>query len=121
MRILGNIENAMQIIGLCTIPSALARTRQIMIFSFVMVVQTFKCTSSLVYIREHMRIGDLENSVYALFHVAASTGDMGCMTAMKLQMENVKKIFDEMQSLYDQCECLNRIFRFRNLISFSRE
>lgn len=120
MQVLKIVQDVLKLIGLCSVPGKYLQFQQKIICLFVLLVLvTGMSLGSAVYIFYHMKMGEVENSLYAFFQFAAAFGDANMILAISFQREKVKKIIDELQSLYDQCKFTEAKFPLIKLNLFS--
>lgn len=103
MQVLKIVQDVLKLIGLCSVPGKYLQQKIVFLFVLLVLVPGMSLTSA-VYIFYHMEMGEVENSLYAFFQFAAGFGDANMILAISFQREKVKKIIDELQSLYDQCK-----------------
>lgn len=105
MQILKSVQNIFKFIGLCSlsVSNKYLRFGQQIICLIVLIMLVFMSSASLLYIYRRMQVGDLENSSYASFQLAAFTCDIGSILSISYRKDKVKIIIDELQDVYDQC------------------
>lgn len=110
------------ILGLCELSGNewLIRTKchQRMSFSIILTVIVAMEVSSVLYVLEYLKIGDLENSLYAAFQVAAAFCIIGSLITISYQKKKVRTILDGFQVVADKCKLVQIIL---SRFSFTRE
>lgn len=104
MQVIANVQNTLKVIGLCTVPNKYFRLLQRVMCAIILLLLSAMYTASLTYAFDHLQMGDIENTLYACFQAAAAICDTGCIFTMSFQKNNVRKIIDELQKLYDECK-----------------
>lgn len=93
--------------GLCTRKGGNDRRtniRQALVFSFILILYSLFELASTVYVVRHLRMGDIENSLYAGFQVAAIFSTIGCFLTVGYRKQEVRTIIDEIQKIVDESE-----------------
>lgn len=73
----------------------------------LMLVLTFEFTS-LIYMVGHLKIGDIENSLYAGFQAAALLPAIGSFSTLMYHKRKIWKILDSFQRIFDHIVCGNK-------------
>lgn len=108
MEVLRLTRQILVIIGLCELSGNewLIRTKchQRISFSIILTIIIAMEVSSILYAWDHLRIGDLENSLYAAFQVAAAFCIIGSLITISYQKKKVRKILHGFQLVADYCK-----------------
>lgn len=111
MQVLRLTRKILVIIGLCELSGNewLIRTkfRQRLCFSTILTVIIAMEVSSILYVWHHIRIGDIENSLYAAFQVAAAFCIIGSLITIFFQKKKVRAILDGFQVVANNCKLIN--------------
>lgn len=62
--------------------------------------------SSVLYAWDHLRIGDLEKSLYAAFQVAAAFCIIGSLVTISFERKKVRRILGGLQLVADKCKLI---------------
>lgn len=106
MQMFKSVQNILKFIGLCSVPNKYLHFGQQIICLIVLILLVFMSSASAYYIYGHTQVDDLENSLYAFFQLAAAICDIGSILSISYHKDKVKIIIDELQDIYDQCECV---------------
>lgn len=108
MHVLRLTREILVIVGLCELIGNewLIRTkcRQRMSFSIILTVIIAMEVASILYVWDHLKIGDLEGSLYAAFQVAAAFCIIGSLITISYQKKKVRMILDGFQAVADNCK-----------------
>lgn len=108
MEVLCLTREILVIIGLCELTGnewiIRTRLRQRLSFSIILTVMIAMEASSILYVWNHLRIGDLESSLYAAFQVAAAFCIIGSLITISYQKKKVQTILDGFQAVVDNCK-----------------
>lgn len=86
--------------------------RQIMVYCIILVLYFLFELASIVYVVRHLRMGDVENCLYAGFQVVAILSTIGTFLTVGYRKRKVRNIIDEFQQIVDSSKyCATRILR----------
>lgn len=107
MEVLRLTRAILVIIGLCELNGneCFIRTECAQRASFLTILTVIVAmeVSSIIYVLDHLRIGDLESSLYAAFQVAAAFCIIGSLITIHFQKRKVRAILDGFQVVADKC------------------
>lgn len=107
MEVLRLIREILVFIGLCELngSEAFVRTKWHQRFHFTIILFTIIAMdlSSVIYGWKHVKIGDVENSLYAAVQGSASFCIIGSLITIAWHKKKVGEIFDKFQVLADNC------------------
>lgn len=79
--------------------------------------------SSVLYFWNHLKMGDIKNSLFAALQFTAVISLIGSLLLIRYWRRNVRSVIDGFQNAFDQCECQIQIVFFSSIIEtaqFSR-
>lgn len=108
MRVLRLTRQILVTIGLCELigneEPIRTKRRQRMSFSVILTVMIAMEVTSVLYAWDHLRVDDLENSLYAAFQVAAAFCIIGSLITISYQKTKVRTVLDGFQAIVDNCK-----------------
>lgn len=108
MQVLPFTRKILVTIGLCEFTDSVwfIRTQfhQRICFATILIVIVAMEVCSLLYVWNHLRIGDIEGSLYAAFQVAAAFCIIGSLLTISQKRREVRLIFERFQTIVDECK-----------------
>lgn len=104
MQIINPVQKVLKFIGLCSVSNKYLRFGQQLVWTCVFTELIFMTSASGLYVLEALKIGDVENSMFAGFQMAAALCDFGSVITMVHHKKGVRKILEELQTIYDHCK-----------------
>lgn len=104
MEIIETIQRIFTFTGLCTRKGGNDRRTNIyqaLVFTFILMLYSLFGLASSVYVVRHLRMGDIENSLYAGFQVAAIFSAIGSFLTVGYRKQKVRIIIDKIQKIVD--------------------
>lgn len=116
--IISTIQGILTFAGLCTRKGGNDRRTNIqqrLVFSCILMLYLLFEVASTIYVVRHLKIGDIENSLYAGFQVLAIFSTIGCFLTVGYHKQKVRIIIAEIQKLVDQSILASKQKQFRIL------
>lgn len=122
MKVLSLTRQILVIIGLCELngKDGPIRTKchQRMSFSIILTTIIAMEVCSVLYIWDHLKIGDIESSLYAAFQLAGASCIICSIITIAYQKNKVRSILDGFQAIVDYCKP-NRFIHGQSVITDS--
>lgn len=106
MEILRVTRRIFQIFGICSLgEESDFRLKLIQMSVVTLVLSTLVLYEwfSVLYFVEHLRIGDIENTLISIIQVVGVFSLFSSFFSLNCKMKTVSKFFDTIQNLFDQC------------------
>lgn len=106
MQILKVNRRLSQIIGICSLPDGSdIRARIGQIFGIILVFAGLSAYGglSVLYVVEHLRMGDIENTIFALIQVIGVLSTFASVISLLARKKSARNFFDTLQDIFDQC------------------